>query len=212
MDADNVFAFRASFGRHQDTYMVILDSSSNVSLAYPGRLWALAICELGLLTCTPRRQPHLDCSRATMLAQVTRWFSRARVAKPITRDRWRQNMSAAEWDNGFAHEHELRYRPVNAVIDLDVTQLWRRQCRDSHGDCCNDRYLEPLAQHLEGLLQIDTEDSCLVTRTSDTLFVALSYVWVDAPAFETTISNLEGFSNLNSVPEGHQFRSSRHDS
>lgn len=101
-------------------------------------------------------------------------------------------MSAAELDDGFAHEHELRYRPVNAIIDLDVIQSWRRQCRDSHGDCCNDRYSEPLAQHLEELPLIDTEDSCLVTRTSDTSFVALSYVWGDVPVFKTTISNLGG--------------------
>ncbi|KAJ4988973.1 heterokaryon incompatibility protein [Stagonosporopsis vannaccii] len=83
-----------------------------------------------------------------------------------------------------------RYRPFSIQIDLNLIQSWRRECRDSHGDCCNDRYSEALSQHTRELNLVDVHRGCLVTLPSTTPFVALSYVWGDISMLKTTSQNL----------------------
>lgn len=83
-----------------------------------------------------------------------------------------------------------RFRPFSIDVDLDLIRLWRRECRDSHGGCCNDRYTGALSQHVSELHLVDVERGCLVTMPSTTRFVALSYVWGDVPILKTTSQNL----------------------
>lgn len=76
-------------------------------------------------------------------------------------------------------------------IDIDRIQGWHKECKQHHGDCCNDRYSEALAQHIGHLILVDVETACLVELPVSTPYIALSYVWgqVDMPKLRQ--SNLE---------------------
>lgn len=84
-----------------------------------------------------------------------------------------------------------QFRPFNIDIDLGLIRLWRQECCDYHGSCCNERYSKNLSQHISELLLVDVNRGCLVARPSTTPFVALSYVWGDVPTMKTTRKNLE---------------------
>lgn len=83
--------------------------------------------------------------------------------------------------------------PIRPTIDLQNVRNWRRACRETHGACCNDDYARALAQHIDELILVDvTEGSLATISTSSPInYVALSYVWGNAPMFKTTRSNFE---------------------
>ncbi|KAJ8116615.1 hypothetical protein OPT61_g1986 [Boeremia exigua] len=85
---------------------------------------------------------------------------------------------------------DRRFRPFNIDVDLGLIRDWHRECRESHGSCCNDRYTGALSQHVSELHLVDLDRGCLVTRPSTTPFVALSYVWGDVAILKTTRQNL----------------------
>jgi hypothetical protein len=82
---------------------------------------------------------------------------------------------------------------IEPTIDLENVQHWRRACRDTHGACCNDDYAHALAQHIDELILVDVNNGSLTTlsTSSPITYVALSYVWGNAPMFKTTESNFE---------------------
>ncbi|KAH6620034.1 heterokaryon incompatibility protein-domain-containing protein [Boeremia exigua] len=86
---------------------------------------------------------------------------------------------------------ERCFRPFSIDIDLELIQSWRRDCHNSHGSCCNDRYSEALSQHVNELYFVDVIRGCLVLMPSTTPFIALSYVWGDVPVLKTKRQNLK---------------------
>lgn len=86
-------------------------------------------------------------------------------------------------------EEERVPRPVGHRIDFSILQTWRRDCL-SHGSCCNDRYSESLSKHLTQLLLVDVTKGCLVTKSSSTTYIALSYVWGKVSMLKTTSTNI----------------------
>jgi hypothetical protein len=67
--------------------------------------------------------------------------------------------------------------PPNAVIDLNKIKGWIQQCRTHHGESCNNRYSDALAQHCDDLVLVDVIDGCIVNLPNSKPYVALSYVW-----------------------------------
>lgn len=68
-------------------------------------------------------------------------------------------------------------------VDIDRLRGWHKVCQQHHGNCCNDRYTEALARHIDHLILVDVETACLVELPVSTPYIALSYVWgqVDMP-------------------------------
>jgi hypothetical protein len=62
-------------------------------------------------------------------------------------------------------------------VDLIRVQGWIQRCRTRHGEPCNDRYSDSLAQQCGNLVLVDVIDGCIVDLPNTTTFVALSYVW-----------------------------------
>jgi hypothetical protein len=79
------------------------------------------------------------------------------------------------------------------TVDLTTVWRWRQTCSNTHGDCCNDRYSEALARHLDHLILVDVINNSLVRLSTSmpTPFVALSYVWGNVPMLKTKGSNFE---------------------
>jgi hypothetical protein len=67
--------------------------------------------------------------------------------------------------------------PKNATIDLNRIQGWIKECHTYHGENCNNRYSDALAQQCGDLVLVDVINGCVVDRPNTTKFVALSYVW-----------------------------------
>lgn len=83
--------------------------------------------------------------------------------------------------------------PIESTIDLENIRNWRRACRNTHGDCCNDDHAGTLAQHIDRLTLVDVFNGSLVTlsTSSPITYVALSYVWGAVPMFKTKRSNID---------------------
>ena len=81
-------------------------------------------------------------------------------------------------------------RHLTPVIDIEIIQSWRRECRTFHGGCCNERYSSALSQYIDEITLIDVTLGCLVTLPSTTPYIALSYVWGSVPVLKTTKANL----------------------
>jgi hypothetical protein len=67
--------------------------------------------------------------------------------------------------------------PPNADIDLNRIKGWIQECRTHHGESCNNRYSDALAQHCDDLVLVDVIDGCIVNLPNFKPYVALSYVW-----------------------------------
>ena len=93
----------------------------------------------------------------------------------------------------FPHRAGKSSVPITPTIDLEHIQGWRRACRETHGACCNDDYSGALAKHIDELILVDVRRGSLVTllTSSPITYVALSYVWGNAPMFKTTTDNIE---------------------
>jgi len=83
--------------------------------------------------------------------------------------------------------------PITPTVDLQHIQRWRQACRATHGACCNDDYSNALAKSIDQLMLVDViSGSLTILPTSSPIkYVALSYVWGNAPMFKTTTNNIE---------------------
>lgn len=99
------------------------------------------------------------------------------------------------------------YQPIDAetmhvippVFDFDKFHRWHTQCEATHGECCNERYSEALAQQLDSLLLVDIVSGNLVTLPSSTKFVALSYVWGNVPTLKSGRDNVDALKTAGAL-------------
>jgi Heterokaryon incompatibility protein (HET) len=78
-------------------------------------------------------------------------------------------------------------------VNLNLIQHWRNGCKASHGMVCNVRRSYHLLRELKTINLVDVQSMSLVTKTTtttETTFVALSYVWGNTPVFKTKTSNI----------------------
>jgi hypothetical protein len=77
-------------------------------------------------------------------------------------------------------------------VVIDRLRGWHKEYERHHGNCCNDRYSDALAHHMDRLVLVDVETACLVELLTCTPYIALSYVWgqVNMPKFRQP--NFEG--------------------
>jgi hypothetical protein len=104
---------------------------------------------------------------------------------------WYKKKALEVWHE---HEGELRQRKLRTFhreIDFDVLRAWRHQCHEFHGLCCNDRYSDGLSKYMDEIHLVDVVRGCLVTVSSATPYVALSYVWGKVPMLKTTKTNID---------------------
>jgi hypothetical protein len=80
--------------------------------------------------------------------------------------------------------------PLGSRLDFSKVRQWRAQCEDTHGDCCNNRYTDALAQQLDCLLLVDVISGYLVELPTSTKFIALSYVWGNVEMLKSEKSNI----------------------
>lgn len=76
-------------------------------------------------------------------------------------------------------------------VDIDRLRGWHKECQQHHGNCCNDRYSDALAQHIDHLILVDVEAACLVELPACTPYIALSYVWGQVDMPKLRLSNFE---------------------
>ena len=86
---------------------------------------------------------------------------------------------------------------IDPDLILQILQ-WKRTCETTHGSVCNTRYSEYMSKQLQTINLVDVETLSLVTTSSSTKFVALSYVWGSIPMFKTQTSNIP--TNPNGAP------------
>jgi hypothetical protein len=76
-------------------------------------------------------------------------------------------------------------------VNIDQLVTWERCCSQDHGETCqipthlNEKYA------IWPNLLIDTYEMCLTKSEGTEKYVALSYVWGDAPTLKTTLENLD---------------------
>jgi hypothetical protein len=85
----------------------------------------------------------------------------------------------------------IQSQHVPPLIDLDQIGRWRRACHATHGDCCNEGYMDVLSHYVERLILVDVTTNALVEVPASTPYVALSYVWGSVPMLKTQKSNFE---------------------
>ena len=87
--------------------------------------------------------------------------------------------------------NELPYEVGRAFdsqkVDVTLLRKWIGCCQASHGAECLSSELPP---PLHPIYLIDVEAGCLVHLSTDSRYIALSYVWGSATAFQATKSNL----------------------
>jgi len=83
--------------------------------------------------------------------------------------------------------------PLTPTINFQSIRGWRQACRATHGACCNNDYSDALAESIDQLMLVDViSGSLIILPTSPPIkYVALSYVWGNAPMFKTTTTNIE---------------------
>ncbi|KAM6524612.1 hypothetical protein FALCPG4_010221 [Fusarium falciforme] len=79
-------------------------------------------------------------------------------------------------------------RPLDRFIDPALILKWKRDRDQYHGSKCQDRSTR-LRRPLSFF--IDTKQMCLVEPADDMEYVALSYVWSQAPMLKTTRANVD---------------------
>ncbi|OAL55136.1 HET-domain-containing protein [Pyrenochaeta sp. DS3sAY3a] len=72
-------------------------------------------------------------------------------------------------------------------VDVELVRKWINCCDFSHGDDCLSASLSP-PQH--SIWLVDVIEGCLISATSTSRYVALSYVWGATQCDQTTKSNL----------------------
>jgi hypothetical protein len=102
-------------------------------------------------------------------------------------DRWTEWVHREKSKDDYLQEIE----PPNAEIDLNRIKGWIQECRTHHGESCNDRYSDALAQHCGDLVLVDTIDGCIVNLPNSTTYIALSYVWGSTPMPKLRQSNYD---------------------
>ncbi|KIM97023.1 hypothetical protein OIDMADRAFT_169797 [Oidiodendron maius Zn] len=75
-------------------------------------------------------------------------------------------------------------------INLNLILRWKRTCEATHGAVCNTRNSDYMTRQLQTINLVDVETLSLVTTSTSTKFVALSYVWGSVPMFKTQTSTI----------------------
>ncbi|EEU39648.1 uncharacterized protein NECHADRAFT_82040 [Fusarium vanettenii 77-13-4] len=91
--------------------------------------------------------------------------------------------------NDLSHNPSIPLeRPLDHFIDPALILKWKRDCNKYHGSKCQDKSTR-LRRPLSFL--IDTKQMCLVEPADGMEYVALSYVWGQAPMLKTTRANID---------------------
>jgi hypothetical protein len=84
-------------------------------------------------------------------------------------------------------------------IDIRLVRRCISTCDEHHGNSCRDAYgTTEIAQHHPNML-IDTWRKCLTKTTTGEPYVALSYVWGNAPNVKTLEANVQDFQTAGSL-------------
>ena len=75
-------------------------------------------------------------------------------------------------------------------INLNLMLRWKKTCEATYGAVCNTRNSEYMTKQLQTINLVDVETLSLVTTSTSTKFVALSYDWGSVPMFKTQTSTI----------------------
>ena len=81
-------------------------------------------------------------------------------------------------------------------LHIGLLRKWLHRCRVSHGSKCLSSTISPPSHQI---YLIDTEAGCLVHKSADCRYIALSYVWGQIPRAHTTKSNLPALRTPGSI-------------
>lgn len=81
-------------------------------------------------------------------------------------------------------------------VDIALLLKWIDRCQASHGSECLSSTIPPPSHNI---YLIDTEAGCLVHKSADCRYIALSYVWGQVTRAHTTKSNLAALQNPGSI-------------
>jgi hypothetical protein len=106
----------------------------------------------------------------------------------------------------FDDEKLLSRRPEDRLksIDFDLVRKWTSYCEGSHGDVCNPDAIpsESHNNYLSSFRLIDVSRDCIVDAEPGWRYVALSYVWGNAPMLKLTLSNKSAMYCKGSLTSG----------
>lgn len=102
-------------------------------------------------------------------------------------------------------EYQAYGQVIGDQINMPLLQNWIQECTLHHGEECNppvDHYTAKLSLYL-----VDVRRMCLVKKDWSTRYLALSYVWGNVDALNTTIGNVRSLQedgaimrNLDKIP------------
>lgn len=81
-------------------------------------------------------------------------------------------------------------------VDIALLLKWIDRCQASHGSECLSSTIPP---PLHNIYLIDTEAGCLVHKSADCRYIALSYVWGQVTRAHTTKSNIAALQTPGSI-------------
>ncbi|KAF1968021.1 HET-domain-containing protein [Bimuria novae-zelandiae CBS 107.79] len=128
---------------------------------------------------------HVKYTDSTDLAST---YAVRKIPRPSTKSRNHCAKAGLQCD---CYQPQISINPLSPRFDFGKVHKWRAQCEATHGDCCNDRYSDALAQQLDSLLLVDVMSGHLVTLPTSTKFVALSYVWGNVTMLKSVKANIE---------------------
>jgi hypothetical protein len=96
------------------------------------------------------------------------------------------------------------YRGIGRVIDSEwidtrLIRVWKSTCDVKHGKSCRIANSTPIITRHRPDLLIDTWRMCLTMSSSAESYIALSYVWGQAPTLKTVQASLEDFQQPGSL-------------
>ncbi|KAM3068145.1 hypothetical protein ACMFMG_011194 [Clarireedia jacksonii] len=106
----------------------------------------------------------------------------------------------------FDDQKLLSRRPEDRLqsIDFDLVRKWTSYCEGFHGNVCNPDAI-PSGSHnnyLSCFRLIDVSQNCIVDAEQGWNYVALSYVWGNAPMLKLTLSNKSAMYCKGSLTSG----------
>ena len=97
----------------------------------------------------------------------------------------------------------LSGRLIKPLCDPGLLRQWLKSCQDWHGpDCYTPGWSELITPLVKTQMRlIDVHQRCLVCTPTACRYIALSYVWGNVKAFQTTRSNVATLYQMNSLDE-----------
>ena len=99
----------------------------------------------------------------------------------------------------FSYDGECGRQYDTERIDIDLIKTWSACCQGSHVNDCLSPALPPPPHKI---YLVDVEQGCLVLATTILRYIALSYVWGNAPTTKTTLANLSAMMQPGSIDAG----------